>query len=209
MNMKDKTGKEEKKEAEPVVRVLTPEERKRLLIEGIKKTAFPAFLGAFFTLVFYIKFFDARNTSWFSALLLVMLVSYVIQKAVYPYLGVRVDKFETKDWFYVEFMTIIFMLVFWTLMLNIGALEVTASPDSLVSGAPGNVVASVTSNGVKIEGAAVRLAGEDVNVSAFTGSDGIAYFNGVTASGEGNLTLTAEKTGYARSRTNITVTAPK
>jgi hypothetical protein len=42
--MKEKIEKEEKKEAEPVVKVLTPGDRKRLLIEGIKKTAFPEIL---------------------------------------------------------------------------------------------------------------------------------------------------------------------
>lgn len=116
--MKENIQKEEKKQAEPVIKVLTPDERKRLLIEGIKKTAVPAFIGALFAVILYMKFIDAKGTSWISVLLLVVLVSYVIQKALYPPLGVRVDEFETKDWFYVEFMTIIFLLVFWTLLLN-------------------------------------------------------------------------------------------
>ncbi len=207
--MKEKTAKEEKTEAEPVVKVLTPDERKRQLKDGIKKTAIPAFMGAIFAVILFIKFFDAKETSWFSVLLLVVLVSYVIQKALYPQLGVRVDEFGTKDWLYVEFMTIIFLLVFWTLLLNLGTLNVTASPVSLISGTPENVIASVTSNSLKIEGVMVFLKGEGVNASTVTGADGLAYFNGITASGAGNLTVTASKTGYIHSSTNITVNVLK
>ncbi len=207
--MKENIQKEEKKEAEPAVRVLTPDERKRMLIEGIKKTAIPAFIGALFAVILYLKFIDAKGTSWFSVLLLVVLVSYVIQKALYPPLGVRVDEFETKDWFYVEFMTIIFLLVFWTLLLNIGTLIVTASPVFLESDIPENVIASVTSNSLKIEGVTVYLSGEGINTSNVTGTDGIAYFYDIKATGPRNLTLTATKTGYIHGSTNITVNALK
>lgn len=205
--MKEKIEKEENKEAEPVIKVLTPVERKRLLIEGIKKTAVPAIIGAVFAVILYMKFFDAKGTSWFSVLLLVALVGYVLQKALYPYIGVPVEGFETKDWFYVEIMTIIFMLVFWTLLLNVGTLDMTVTPGSLVPGTPGNVIANVTSSSLKIEGAAVQLSGEGVNASAVTGADGIANFYGVTAAG--NLTITATKTGYIHNSTNITVRSIK
>jgi hypothetical protein len=203
--MKDKIEKEEKKEAEPVVKVLTPGERKRLLIEGIKKTAFPAFIGAIFALVLFMKFYDAKEVGWFSVLLLVVLVSYYIQKLAYPMLGVKVDEFETKDWFYVEFMTIIFLLVSWTLLLNSGTLVVTADPVSVTSGTPANVIASVTSNSLKIDGAMVNLSGAGVNMSNITGLDGLAYFKNVIVTGAGNLTITATKTGYIHSSVNITI----
>ncbi len=116
--MKENIQKEEKKEAEPVVKVLTLGERKRLLIEGIKKTAVPAFIGAFFAVVLFLNFYDAKDKHWLYVLLLVVLVSYYVQKLVYPMLGVKVSEFETKDWLYVELMTIIFLLVSWTLLLN-------------------------------------------------------------------------------------------
>ena len=99
--MKEKIEKEEKKEAEPVVKVLTPGERKRLLIEGIKKTAVPAFIGAFFALILFMNFFDAKEKHWLYVLLLVVLVSYYMQKVAYPMIGVKVGEFETKDWLYV------------------------------------------------------------------------------------------------------------
>lgn len=203
--MKEKIEKAEKKEAEPVVKVLTPDERKRLLIEGIKKTAIPAFIGAFFAVVLFLNFYDAKEKHWLYVLVLVVLVSYYIQKLAYPKLGVRVDEFETKDWLYVEFMTIIFLLVSWTLLLNSGTLDVAADPGSITMNAPENMIASVTSNSLKIEGATVNLSGPGVNMSNITGVDGMAFFYNVITTGSGNLTLTATKTGYIHSSANITV----
>lgn len=107
----------EKKEVEPV-KIKTPQERKRLLIEDIKKTAVPVFIGFVFALLFVVMGEKISGKPWYSVLLLVGLVSYGIQKLIYPYLGVRVNEFGIKDWLYVEFMTIIFLLVFWILLLN-------------------------------------------------------------------------------------------
>jgi hypothetical protein len=135
----------------------------------------------------------------------VVLVSYYIQKLAYPMLGVKVDEFETKDWFYVEFMTIIFLLVSWTLLLNSGTLFVSADPVFITVGAPENVIASVTSNSLKIEGAMVNLSGIGVNMSNITGVDGLAFFHDVKTTGAGNLTVTATKTGYIHKSVNITV----
>lgn len=114
--MKEKAEKEEKK-AE--ARVLTPDERKRITIEGIKKTMVPAFISAAFALIFYFKFGDAKGVPWFSLILVVALISYYMQRwFLYPLINVRVKEFEAKDWLYVEFLTIIYLFVFWTLLLN-------------------------------------------------------------------------------------------
>jgi len=207
--MKEKMEKDEKKEAEPVVKVITPAERKRLLIEGIKKTAVPAFMGAFFAVVLFMNFYDAQDKHWLYVLLLVVLVSYYIQKLVYPLLGVKVSEFETKDWLYVESMTIIFLLVSWTLLLNTGTLDVAVNPGSITLDTPENVIASVTSNSLIIEGATVYLNGTGVNMTNITGSDGIAYFYNVKATGPGNLTLVSTKNGYIHNSTNITINAIK
>jgi len=110
-----KEKKEEKKEAPAVI---TPDERKRILIEGIKKTVVPAFIGAAFALIFVATSGKIAGKPWFLVLLLVVLVSYYVQRFLYPRLSIRVWEFETKDWLYVEFLTIIYMLVFWTLLLN-------------------------------------------------------------------------------------------
>ena len=203
--MKEKIEKDTKIEAEPVVKVITPAERKRLLIEGIKKTAVPAFMGAFFAVVLFMNFYDAQDKHWLYVLLLVVLVSYYIQKLVYPLLGVKVSEFETKDWLYVESMTIIFLLVSWTLLLNTGTLDVAVNPVSISMDTPENVIASVTSNSLIIEGATVHLSGTGVNMTNITGSDGIAYFYNVKATGPGNLTLVSIKTGFIHNSTNITI----
>jgi hypothetical protein len=96
----------------------TPAEKKRLLIEAIKKTVTPAFISVLFAFVFKYEFGDASGIAWFSVFLLVILVSYYIQKLAYPTIGVQVKDFETKDWLYVEFLTVIYFWVFWTLLLN-------------------------------------------------------------------------------------------
>lgn len=110
--------KEKKPEPESVVKAITPDERKRLLIEGIKKTVLPAFISAGFAVLFFLRFKDATGGIWLSIILLVALLSYYIQRLLYPIIGVRVKEFEAKDWLYVEFLIVIYLLVFWTLLLN-------------------------------------------------------------------------------------------
>jgi len=112
----EKTDKKAK--IEPAARIITPGEGKRLLIEGIKKTVAPAFIGVFFAVLFLYQFGSASGIPWFSVFLLVLLLSYYIQRLGYPLIGVRVKEFETKDWLYVELFTIIYFWVFWTLLLN-------------------------------------------------------------------------------------------
>lgn len=111
----------EKEKKEPLPKTLTQDERKRLLIEGIKKTVLPAFISAGFALLFFLKKYGTekvKEVPWFFALLVVALVSYYVQRLVYPKIGVRIKEFGAKDWLYVEFLVIIYLLVFWTLLLN-------------------------------------------------------------------------------------------
>jgi len=114
------TEKETQKEIIKEIEVIekTPAEKKRLLIEGIKKTVAPAFISVLFALLFVYEFGNASGIAWFSVFLLVILVSYYIQKLAYPAIGVQVKDFETKDWLYVEFLVVIYFWVFWTLLLN-------------------------------------------------------------------------------------------
>ena len=115
--MTEKTQQvETKKESDPAN--ITPEQKKRALIEGIKKTVVPAFIAAFFAIIFMGRFGDGRGENSLYIFLLVILLSYYIQRFTYPLLGVKVNEFQTKDWLYVEFLTIIFFMVFWTLLLN-------------------------------------------------------------------------------------------
>lgn len=194
--------KETRKEIEVIEK--TPAEKKRLLIEGIKKTVAPAFISVFFAFIFKYKFGDASGIAWFSVFLLVILVSYYIQKLAYPTIGVRVKDFETKDWLYVEFLVVIYFWVFWALLLNIGTLNLTASPATITAGIPEDVIATIYSDSKIIAGATANLSGYGVNMSSITGSDGIARFYHVNATSTGNLTLTARILGYSSGRMNIT-----
>jgi len=118
---KKEIKKEIKKETEPAVKIMTSEERRRLLIEGIKKTLFPAFISAAFAVLYKWYFGTAEKIPgkpWYFFILLTVFISYYIQRFLYPYIGVRVKEFETKDWLYVEFLTVIYLLVFWILLLN-------------------------------------------------------------------------------------------
>jgi hypothetical protein len=55
---------------------------------------------------------------WYFVMTLVIAVSFYIQKFTYPYLKINVEEFQTKDWFYVEFIAVDLWLVTWTLLLN-------------------------------------------------------------------------------------------
>ena len=116
--MKDKKEKAEKKEAEAIVKEITPDERKRLRIEGIKKTAVPAFIGAVFAWLLLWTEDKIAGKPWYLIILLVVLVSYYIQRLLYPRIGVRVGEFKTSDWVYTWFIAVIYLWVFWTLLLN-------------------------------------------------------------------------------------------
>ncbi|MGB8217877.1 MAG: hypothetical protein WCE94_11305 [Candidatus Methanoperedens sp.] len=109
---------EKKIEKEPIVKSTTTEEKKQKFIEAIKKTVFPAFISAAFAILFFVKFGFAKDVSWFSVILLILLISYYIQRVIYPIIGVKVKEFETKDWLYVEFLVIIYFWVIWILLLN-------------------------------------------------------------------------------------------
>jgi hypothetical protein len=113
-----KERKEKALKKAPEAKGMTPDERKRLLREGIKKTAVPAFIAVAFALLFILTAEKITGRPWFLILLLVIFVSYYFQKIIYPYIGVRVNEFETKDWIYVHFLVIIYLLVFWTILLN-------------------------------------------------------------------------------------------
>lgn len=55
---------------------------------------------------------------WYAILMIVIGITYYVQKLIYPSLKINVKEFKFKDWFYVEFMVIDFFLVTWTLLLN-------------------------------------------------------------------------------------------
>ncbi len=107
---------DESKPAAPVEK--TPEEKKKNYKDGIIKTIVPAFIGtaAGFFCVFQLG--SGTGFPWLSVMLFVIIFSYYAQRLAYPVIGIDVKEFGNKDWFYVEFITVDFWLVVWTLLLN-------------------------------------------------------------------------------------------
>ncbi|OPY52348.1 MAG: hypothetical protein A4E48_01168 [Methanosaeta sp. PtaU1.Bin060] len=102
----------------PKARQKSAAERRKDRIDGIIKTVFPSLLGV---LAGFACFYSASAVSqlpWHFVFLVVILVTYLIQKLVYPFLNIDVVGFQGKDWFYVEFMAIDLWLVTWTFLLN-------------------------------------------------------------------------------------------
>ncbi len=92
-------------------------ERRKDRIDGIKKTVYPAILGVLAGFVCYYGKAD-NFLPWHFVLLVVILVTFLIQKYTYFLLRIDAIDFQTKDWFYVEFMAVDLWLVTWTLLLN-------------------------------------------------------------------------------------------
>jgi hypothetical protein len=96
----------------------TPEEKKKNYIDGIIKTIVPALIGTFAGFFCFYQLKDGTEFPWISIMLLVIIFSYYAQRIIYPLIKIEVKEFGTKDWLYVEFITVDFWLVVWTLLLN-------------------------------------------------------------------------------------------
>ena len=104
--------------APPKARQKSDAERRRDRIDGIIKTVFPSFLGVIAGFGCFYGGPAVSQLPWHFVLLVLILVTYIIQKFAYPFLKIEVADFQGKDWFYVEFMAIDLWLVTWTLLLN-------------------------------------------------------------------------------------------
>jgi phage shock protein PspC (stress-responsive transcriptional regulator) len=103
----------------PKPRPKSAAERKKDQIDGIKKTVYPAVLGVLAGFAcYYAPAATINQLPWHFVLLVVLAVTYFIQKVTYPLLKIDASEFNGKDWFYVEFMAIDLWLVTWTLLLN-------------------------------------------------------------------------------------------
>ncbi|MBN1236432.1 MAG: hypothetical protein JW999_10380 [Methanotrichaceae archaeon] len=103
-------------------------ERRKDRIDGIIKTVYPSILGTAAGFACYhvaSGLGDPWSLSvmgmelpWYNAMLLVIAVTFAIQKYTYAFMNIDAASFKTKDWIYVEFMVIDLWLVTWTLLLN-------------------------------------------------------------------------------------------
>ncbi len=106
----------ESKPSAPVEK--TPEEKKKNYKDGIIKTIVPALIGTAAGFFCFFQLGSGTEFPWLSVMLFVIIFSYYAQRLAYPVIGIDLKEFGKKDWFYVEFITIDFWLVVWTLLLN-------------------------------------------------------------------------------------------
>jgi len=83
-----------------------------------KKTVYPAALGVLAGFACYHGAAAISPFPWHSVMLSVIFVTFLIQKYTYSFFKIDAAAFQTKDWFYVEFMVVDLWLVTWTLLLN-------------------------------------------------------------------------------------------
>jgi hypothetical protein len=105
-------------EKKSFIKQLTPEEKQKAHREGIIKTIVSSILGILAGLILYSQYGTGEDRMWYAILMIVIGITYYVQKLIYPSLKINVKEFKFKDWFYVEFMVIDFFLVTWTLLLN-------------------------------------------------------------------------------------------
>ncbi|NYT02369.1 MAG: hypothetical protein GKC10_06415 [Methanosarcinales archaeon] len=99
-------------------RMKTPAERRKSQMDGLKKTIVPSVLGLAAGFVSYMVLGMGMELPWHFIMLNVILATLIIQRLIYPPLGINVLEFKSKDWFYVEFIAVDLWLVSWTILLN-------------------------------------------------------------------------------------------
>ncbi len=97
---------------------MTPEEKQKAHREGIIKTIVSAVLGILAGFIMFNQYETGEDRIWYVILMIVIGITYYVQKLIYIPLKINTKEFKFKDWFYVEFIVIDFFLVTWTLLLN-------------------------------------------------------------------------------------------
>jgi len=87
-------------------------------MDGIIKTIIAAVLGVIFGVVMFSQYGTGEDRIWYAILMIVIGITYYVQKLIYIPLKIDTKEFKAKDWLFVEFIVIDFFLVTWTLLLN-------------------------------------------------------------------------------------------
>ncbi len=103
---------------QPKAKAKSAEERKKNRIDGIVKTIYSSLLGVIAGFACWYNADAIAPFPWHTVLIMVILVTFLIQKHSYNLLKIDASAFKTKDWFYVEFMVVDLWLVTWTILLN-------------------------------------------------------------------------------------------
>jgi hypothetical protein len=96
----------------------TPEEKKKDHRDGIIKTIVPSILGIIAGIIVFGMYGAGENKVWYAVIMIVIALTYFLQKLIYPQIKIDVKEFKWKDWLYVEFIVLDFFLVTWTILLN-------------------------------------------------------------------------------------------
>jgi hypothetical protein len=96
----------------------TSEEKQKAYREGIIKTIIATILGILAGIVMFIQYGAGEDRIWYVILMIVIGITYYVQKLIYIPLKINSKEFKLKDWLYVEFIVVDFFLVTWTLLLN-------------------------------------------------------------------------------------------
>jgi TRAP-type uncharacterized transport system fused permease subunit len=105
-------------EKKVIIKEKTPEEKEKAYKEGIIKTIVASVLGIATGFSIFSLYGSGEDRMWYAVLMIVIGLTYFIQKLIYPQFKIDVKEFKMKDWLYVEFIVIDFFLVTWTLLLN-------------------------------------------------------------------------------------------
>lgn len=105
-------------EKKSFIKEMTPEEKQKAHREGIIKTIVSSILGILAGFIMFYQYGTGEDRMWYAILMIIIGVTYYVQKLIYPQLKIDVKEFKFKDWLYVEFIVIDFFLVTWTLLLN-------------------------------------------------------------------------------------------
>jgi len=112
------TSSVEAPEKKSLPRQKTPEEKQKAHMDGIIKTIIAAVLGVIFGVVMFSQYGTGEDRIWYAILMIVIGITYYVQKLIYIPLKIDTKEFKAKDWLFVEFIVIDFFLVTWTLLLN-------------------------------------------------------------------------------------------
>jgi hypothetical protein len=111
-------AKIETPEKKSQIKERTPEEKQKEYRDGVIKTIVSSILGIISGVIMFSKYGAGEDRPWYAILMIVIGITYFVQKLIYPQLKIDTKEFKFKDWFYVEFIVIDFFLVVWTLLLN-------------------------------------------------------------------------------------------
>jgi uncharacterized membrane protein YeaQ/YmgE (transglycosylase-associated protein family) len=109
------TGTPDKKS---IIKEKTPEEKQKAHKDGIIKTIVASILGILAGYIVFTLYGTGEDRIWYAVIMIVIGITYLIQKFIYPPMKIDTKEFKAKDWFYVEFIVLDFFLVTWTLLLN-------------------------------------------------------------------------------------------